>query len=66
MARAFEIYGEPDAVRAEVERAWSAADSMLIAAPSWGIPLDRVDDYTEQIKTEQINTEQINESNRPW
>jgi alkanesulfonate monooxygenase SsuD/methylene tetrahydromethanopterin reductase-like flavin-dependent oxidoreductase (luciferase family) len=49
MARAFVVYGEPDRVRAEVERAWKVADSMLIAAPSWGIALDRVGYYTKQI-----------------
>ena len=49
MAKAFVVYGEPDRVRAEVERVWSVADSMLIAAPSWGLPLDRVGYYTQQI-----------------
>lgn len=49
MARAFVIYGEPDHVRSEVERAWGVADSMLLAAPSWGLPLERVGYYTQQI-----------------
>jgi len=50
MARAFVVYGEPDAVRAEVERAWQVADSMLVAPPSWGLPLERVGAYTQQIQ----------------
>ena len=49
MARAFVVYGEPDRVREEVERAWRVADSMLLAAPSWGLPLERIGHYTQQI-----------------
>ena len=50
MARAFVVFGEAEQVRAEVERAWAVADSMLIAPPSWGLPLERVGVYTQQIQ----------------
>jgi alkanesulfonate monooxygenase SsuD/methylene tetrahydromethanopterin reductase-like flavin-dependent oxidoreductase (luciferase family) len=51
MARAFVVYGSPDTVRAEVERAWAVGDSMLIAPPSWGLPVERIGFYTQQIQS---------------
>jgi len=38
MAGAFVAWGKPDRVRAELERAWEVADSMLVSAPFWGLP----------------------------
>lgn len=50
MARAFVSYGDADFVRGEVERVWSAADSMIVSAPVWGLPMDRIGAYSAEVE----------------
>jgi alkanesulfonate monooxygenase SsuD/methylene tetrahydromethanopterin reductase-like flavin-dependent oxidoreductase (luciferase family) len=49
MARAFLVLGTADEARTEVARAGEIADSLVIAPPSWGVPMQRVGFYTQQI-----------------
>lgn len=45
VAAAFVVVGEPDEVRAEVERVWAVADSVLLSPPAWGVARRRMAAY---------------------
>lgn len=49
MLRAFAVAGTPDEARAEVERAWAVAESMVLAPPIWGVSLECSADYEKAI-----------------
>jgi alkanesulfonate monooxygenase SsuD/methylene tetrahydromethanopterin reductase-like flavin-dependent oxidoreductase (luciferase family) len=50
MARSFVVYGDADFVRSEVERVWAVADSMIVSAPVWGLPMDRIGAYSAAVE----------------
>jgi|TARA_Y100000310_G_scaffold195356_1_gene195333 probable F420-dependent oxidoreductase len=41
MAQTFVLCGRPDAVKAQIEEAWTVADSMALNPPSWGMSLEK-------------------------
>lgn len=49
MVRTFALCGPPDEVRKQVERAWSVADSLWLAPPAWGLPMEKVGFYDQMI-----------------
>jgi alkanesulfonate monooxygenase SsuD/methylene tetrahydromethanopterin reductase-like flavin-dependent oxidoreductase (luciferase family) len=50
MASAFVAWGTPERVRAELERAWQVADSMLVSPPFWGLPPARIAHWAQAIR----------------
>jgi alkanesulfonate monooxygenase SsuD/methylene tetrahydromethanopterin reductase-like flavin-dependent oxidoreductase (luciferase family) len=50
MASACVVWGTPDRVRAELERAWEVADSMLVSAPFWGLPPERMAHWAQALR----------------
>jgi probable F420-dependent oxidoreductase len=49
MVRTFALCGDPDEVRKQVERAWTVADSLWLAPPAWGLPMEKVAFYDQMI-----------------
>jgi alkanesulfonate monooxygenase SsuD/methylene tetrahydromethanopterin reductase-like flavin-dependent oxidoreductase (luciferase family) len=49
MVRTFALCGDPDDVRKQVERAWTVADSLWLAPPAWGLPMEKVAFYDQMI-----------------
>ena len=50
MASAFVAWGTPDRVRAELDGAWEIADSMLVSAPFWGLPPERMAHWSQALR----------------
>jgi len=50
MASAFVAWGAPERVRAELERAWQVADSMLVSPPFWGLPPERMGHWAAALR----------------
>jgi probable F420-dependent oxidoreductase len=49
MVRTFALCGDADEVRKQVERAWTVADSLWLAPPAWGLPMEKVAFYDQMI-----------------
>lgn len=49
MVRTFVLCGEPDTVRAGVERAFTVADSLCLVPPAYGLPAEKLAAYTARI-----------------
>ena len=49
MVRTFALCGDADEVRAQVERAWTVADSLWLAPPGWGLSLEKLAFYDQMI-----------------
>jgi alkanesulfonate monooxygenase SsuD/methylene tetrahydromethanopterin reductase-like flavin-dependent oxidoreductase (luciferase family) len=49
MVRTFVAVGKPDKVRARVERLWTFADSLCPVAPVYGLSMEKLASYSEQI-----------------
>mgnify|MGYP001818950725 CR=1 FL=1 len=49
MVRTFALCGDADEVRERVERAWTVADSLWLAPPGWGLPLEKLAFYDQMI-----------------
>ena len=49
MVRCFVLLGSNDRVRAQVERAWTVADSLCLVPPAYALAPDRLFAYQEKI-----------------
>ncbi len=49
MVRCFVLLGDGDRVRAQVERAWTVADSLCLVPPAYALAPDRLFAYSERI-----------------
>jgi alkanesulfonate monooxygenase SsuD/methylene tetrahydromethanopterin reductase-like flavin-dependent oxidoreductase (luciferase family) len=49
MVRTFALCGDADEVRAQIERAWTVADSIWLAPPAWGLQPEKLAFYDQTI-----------------